>query len=697
MRHGLSVGGMLAVLALAATGCKSAPATVLLHIRADATLTSLDELQLNVIGTGGFLVNQQRVPAQGAAALPGDLVLYPRDLGALRIGVRALLAATPVGEGAVKVQPRSGAQVEATVTLQGGLLPDTDGDGVPDAIDNCPVQANPDQGPCPAADGGADARADAGLDGRADGRPDARRDSRADLGIDLRITCTSDSQCDDKSPCTADSCSAGQCKHQAINEGQTCDDGNACTTSTSCKSGVCGGGVATSCPVAPDPCSPYVCDPAKGCAIQPLANGVGCDDGHYCTTPDSCTSGKCGGPARNCAAAAPACKQAAGCDETAGQCIYVAGPSGGICDDGNVCTQGETCQNGTCTAPAPSWETIDTISFSDGTDHSMRLDSQGKVHVAYYTTQAMPYALKHATNASGSWTTETIDSTSVDVGAFSSMAISSTGTIYVAYIDNAGGTAKLARSGTNWQTAVLDNSSGYTSLAIDSGGQLHVAYQQGNNLMHATGTYPPGATWSKVQVDAPAAYPMVGLRTAIAVDSSGKVHIAHGTGSKASTESVQDLRYTTNASGGWASSTPVSGVTGSRGGAPSLELGPAGQIFISHSSTSLSNATAGTLYLTSRVAGNWSTQPLPDPGTFSSLALSGSLKVHLAFRNPVTRELRYGTNDSGTWSFTSIDSMGNGTLGHISMAQQTNGLVHVTYKVVTPTTQIRHAILSGCP
>jgi hypothetical protein len=686
----------LVALVLATTSCKTTPATVLLHIRADATLTSLDELRLSVLGPGGFLVKEQRVPAQGAPLLPGDLVLYPREVAALRIDVRALLAASPAGEGAVLVQPRPGAQVEATVTLQGGLLPDGDGDGIPDVIDNCPVQANPDQGPCPALDGGVDARAEAGMDARADARADARRDARADLGVDLRITCTSDAECDDKSSCTADSCSVGQCKHQATNESQACDDGNACTSGTTCKSGLCTGGSGVTCPSPPDPCSPYVCDTVEGCVIQPLANGASCDDGHYCTTPDSCTSGKCGGLVRNCAATAPACKQAAGCDDSQAQCIYVAGPSGGSCDDGSVCTQGEICQNGTCTPPDPSTEVIEPVYFVDGTDRSMRLDAQGKVHVAYYANQAVPKVLKHATNASGSWAIETVDSSSTDVGAYPSMAISSQGTIYIAYVNATGGQAKIAmRAGASWQSAALDASSGYTALALDGGGQLHVAYQQGNNLMHATGSYPPTG-WTKTQVDTPAGYPMVGLRTSIVVDGNGKVHIAHGTGTKTTTESVQDLRYTTNASGTWVSTSPISGV-GTRGGVPSIALGPAGQVFISHSSTSLPTATAGTLYLSSRVGTNWSTQTVPDPGVFSSLALTSGLKAHLVYRNPTTRELRYATNDSGTWSFTTLDSTGSGTLGYVSMAQQASGQVHITYKVTSPSAQIRHAVLSGCP
>ena len=118
----------LLALALAAAGCKSMPSTVLLHILAAPGLTPPDELRLSVFGPGGGLVSLQRVPAQGQPVLPGELVLYPRDPAApIRIYLRALLAASPVGDGAAQAQPRAGKQIEATVTLAPGLLADGDG------------------------------------------------------------------------------------------------------------------------------------------------------------------------------------------------------------------------------------------------------------------------------------------------------------------------------------------------------------------------------------------------------------------------------------------------------------------------------------------------------------------------------------------------------------------------------------------
>ncbi len=75
-----------------------------------------------------------------------------------------------LAEGTTTLMVQAEQQVEAGVILVAGRLPDQDSDGVPDRIDNCPTQPNPDQRPC----GGADA----GVDGP---RHDASDASPADL------------------------------------------------------------------------------------------------------------------------------------------------------------------------------------------------------------------------------------------------------------------------------------------------------------------------------------------------------------------------------------------------------------------------------------------------------------------------------------------------------------------------------------
>ncbi|MBI5611060.1 MAG: hypothetical protein HY902_19465 [Deltaproteobacteria bacterium] len=55
------------------------------------------------------------------------------------------------------------------------------------------------------------------------------------------VASTAVKSCDDKNPCTADSCEAvtGACVHKAANDGAACDDGIACTAASQCAGGGC--------------------------------------------------------------------------------------------------------------------------------------------------------------------------------------------------------------------------------------------------------------------------------------------------------------------------------------------------------------------------------------------------------------------------------------------------------------------------
>ncbi len=194
--------------------------------------------------------------------------------------------------------------------------------------------------------------------------------------------------CDDKNPCTDDSCDeAGGC----INLPNTldCDDDDPCTVADQCKQGTCTGfkvscdcqgdsdcqaledgdvcngslfcdksvvpfqcavdpGTVKKCqePVGIDsPCLAAFCDPATGlCSLIPDSQDGPCDDTNACTVSDACQQGKClGGPAKNCNDGNPCtddvCDPATGCQHFA---------NGKPCNDGDVCTTGDLCVEGEC-------------------------------------------------------------------------------------------------------------------------------------------------------------------------------------------------------------------------------------------------------------------------------------------------------------------------------------------------------------
>jgi MYXO-CTERM domain-containing protein len=153
--------------------------------------------------------------------------------------------------------------------------------------------------------------------------------------------------CDDGNPCTTDTCDGnGTCSHS--NNGNGCNDSNACTTGDVCAGGICAG-TAVQC-AASDQCHNVgACNPANGVCSNPAkANGATCNDGNACTQTDTCQTGTCAGSNPVVCAALDQCHNAGACNTTTGACTTPNKGNGTTCDDMNTCTSGETCQNGVC-------------------------------------------------------------------------------------------------------------------------------------------------------------------------------------------------------------------------------------------------------------------------------------------------------------------------------------------------------------
>ena len=149
--------------------------------------------------------------------------------------------------------------------------------------------------------------------------------------------------CDDGNPCTKDGCvaSTGQCSHKA-QSGPSCWDGNKCLAGQTCNKGKCGGGKPAKDCDDKNPCTADSCTAKTGACTHPAAAGK-CNDGDACTVGDTCKSGKCAaGPVK-------ACEDGNSCTDDAcsnGACAYVANAA--ACDDGDACTGADVCANEGC-------------------------------------------------------------------------------------------------------------------------------------------------------------------------------------------------------------------------------------------------------------------------------------------------------------------------------------------------------------
>ena len=145
--------------------------------------------------------------------------------------------------------------------------------------------------------------------------------------------------CNDKNPCTSDSCDpkAG-CKYAANTAPCNADD-NKCTIADQCAAKVCKAGKPKVCNDG-NICTADSCAPKTGaCGYDKTKlTGKACNDGNACTTNDGCKAGVCKGVGKNCDDSDPCTKDS--CSLSKG-CTY--SPAAGSCDDGNACTVGDKC------------------------------------------------------------------------------------------------------------------------------------------------------------------------------------------------------------------------------------------------------------------------------------------------------------------------------------------------------------------
>ncbi len=166
-------------------------------------------------------------------------------------------------------------------------------------------------------------------------------DNDCDGNIDCADTADSSEVCSagtgcasDSNPCTNDVCGSGTCTHP--NNGNSCDDGNACTSADLCSGGSCAGT-----PIVcndQNPCTTDSCNSLTGCVFT--NNNDPCNDNNACTNPDACSQGSCvGGPV-------VVCNDGVGCtdDSCNSQTGCVFSPNDGNCNDQNPCTD-DTCDS----------------------------------------------------------------------------------------------------------------------------------------------------------------------------------------------------------------------------------------------------------------------------------------------------------------------------------------------------------------
>jgi hypothetical protein len=337
-------------LAVSLLGCSSSVPTSLLLTITAAGSPAPDVVQVRTFESGGVgqAFTTFPVPTVAPDGRLGTVVIYPAGQGPLRIQARGIRQSQVISQGTTRVDVSAGRQAAATLALDTAPLPDGDGDGVPDDIDDCPAVANPDQ-----KDSDRDGRGDACAVADA-GRPDGPA-----APADVRVT--SAPEVGEIGP------DAGGVGPEAAAPAQPA--GAACAAASECRSGFCTDGVCCEAADCGGPCracnlagSAGSCrnisadgDPrAGGCAPEPVGScgRTGkCDGQGGCQRQLNgtvCAPGRCKDDAQAAPSTCSDGKCVASCPR---DCPGGFGCQGSVC--ATSCTDDDQCSSSTyCVAPA---------------------------------------------------------------------------------------------------------------------------------------------------------------------------------------------------------------------------------------------------------------------------------------------------------------------------------------------------------
>lgn len=150
--------------------------------------------------------------------------------------------------------------------------------------------------------------------------------------------------CDDNQECTTDTCEGGNCVFTPVDDDAECDDGNACTDASSCQQGRC---VGTGGPDCSDdnPCTQDLCEGGDCDNTQLVDADTPCLSDDRCLIATACSEdGECIGEEKDCDDGNPC--TADSCESDTG-CVHVPDDDA-ECSDGSACTVGDHCDDGEC-------------------------------------------------------------------------------------------------------------------------------------------------------------------------------------------------------------------------------------------------------------------------------------------------------------------------------------------------------------
>lgn len=327
----------------------------------------------------------------------------------------------------------------------------------------------------------------------------------------------------------------------------------------------------------------------------------------------------------------------------------------------------------TFTAWAGGWltETVDGVEHA-GSMSSLALDAAGRPHIAYYARSGLYYAYHDGT----AWQVGRVDGLpDEETGWYPSLALDASGHPHVTYFESvtghsAGDLRYAYHDGTSWHLETVDSAGDvgrWSSLALDAAGLPHVSYYDATAQSLKYARY-DGTAWMSETVSA-----AVDVGTSLALDTSGWPHIAFNSGGR--------LLYASHDGADWQIGV-VDGVPGDETGwYPSLRLDAADRPHISYYEYATGHSATDLKYARYDGAA-WHIETVDDEGdvgAMSSLALDAAGRPHVAYAAGWPfGDLRYVWYDGLAWRIQTVDSAGLVGLT-MSLALDGEDRPHVSY------------------
>ncbi|MFC1618164.1 FG-GAP repeat domain-containing protein [Patescibacteria group bacterium] len=170
-----------------------------------------------------------------------------------------------------------------------------------------------------------------------------------------------------------------------------------------------------------------------------------------------------------------------------------------------------------------------------------------------------------------------------------------------------------------------------------------------------------------------------GMYNSLAVDSLGNIHIAYGdsTGSQ--------LYYATKANGSWTTET-IPGTSGIGASMTSLVLDENDQPMIGFFSYSPFGGNDDLMYI-SKNGDSWSTVETVDSagsvGFWPSLAVDSNNNPHIAYRDGTNMSGKYASKANGTWTTETFDSTGTSAGEFLSLTIDSDNRPNIVYRHIS--------------